>query len=320
MVKEVRMSPPWIVVAVLCAATAAGQPQRTFDSAQSAADALIAAAQKDDAPALLELFGPSGEDLIHSGDAVQDKNARSTFAALAAEKKSVVVDPKNKDRATLYVGAQEWPLPVPIEKSKGKWSFNSAAGRDEVLHRRIGTNELDAIQVCRGFVEAQHDYAAEPHDGINQYAQRIFSTPGRMDGLYWETANGDPAGPVSKAVADAIQEGYAAQPGGGYHGYRFVVLHGQGPDAPMGQLDYIVKGVMIGGFALLAVPMEYGVSGVKTFMVGPEGVVYQKDLGPNTGELAKAINRYNPDKTWKSTEDEWPPDAFQSGLFLDQAP
>lgn len=305
------MGPPWIVLAVLCAATAAGQPQRTFDSAQSAADALVAAIQKDDVPALREIFGPGGEDLVESGDAVQDRNSRAAFTALALDKKSVVIDPQNKNRAILSVGSQDWPLPVPIVQSKGQWRFDAAAGRDETLRRRIGANELDAIQVCRGFAEAQHEYAAERHDGVNQYAQRIFSQPGKMDGLYWENADGTPGGPISKAVANAIQEGYAARPGGGFHGYTFIVLYGQGPDAPMGQLDYVTGGIMIGGFGLLAVPVEYGVSGIKTLLVGPDGVVYQKDLGPRTGELAKSIARYNPDKTWRPTEDGWPPDAFQ---------
>jgi hypothetical protein len=305
------MSPPWLALVALCVGTAAGQPQRTFDTAQSAADALIAAIQREDIPSVLEIFGPGGQDLVQSGDPVQDRNLRLAFVSMALDKKSVVVDPQNKDRAILSVGDQDWPLPVPIVKSKGKWHFNSTAGRDEIVHRRIGTNELDAIQVCRGFVEAQHDYASDRHDGVNQYAQRIFSTPGTMDGLYWENADGTPAGPISKAVATAIQEGYASRPGGGFHGYTFTVLNGQGPDAPMGQLDYITKGVMIGGFALLAVPVEYGVSGVKTMMVGPEGIVYQKDLGPKTEELAKAITRYNPDKTWKPTKDEWPADAFR---------
>ncbi len=306
------MSPPWIVVAALCAATAAGQqPQRTFDTAQSAADELIAAAQRDDVPALIDIFGPGGKDLVDSGDPVQDKNARVAFLSDAHEKKSVVIDTKDPNRATLHVGDNDWPMPVPIVRTKGKWHFDAAAGRDEILRRRIGTNELDAIQVCLGFVEAQHEYASTPHDGVNQYAQMIFSSPGKMNGLYWETADGTPGGPVSKAVASAIMEGYPAQPGGGYHGYNFIVLHGQGPAAPMGTLDYVVENIMIGGFALLAVPVEYGVSGIQTFMVGPNGIVYQKDLGPKTAELAKAITRYNPDKTWKSTNDEWPPDTVE---------
>ena len=310
------MSPPWSMkwatLAVLCAGVAVAQPaqpQRTFDSAQSAADALISAAERDDTAALIDIFGPGGKDLIQSGDEVQDKNARVSFLSKAHEKKVVVVDPKNPARATLSVGDDDWPLPVPIVKTKGKWHFDATAGRDEIVRRRIGANELDAIQVCRGFVEAQHEYASIPHDGANQYAQKIFSSPGKKDGLYWEAADGTPGGPVSKVVADAIQEGYPAKPGGGYHGYHFLVLKGQGPAAPLGQLDYVVEGVMIGGFALLAVPSEYGVSGIQTFMVGPDGVVYQKDLGAKTQELAKNITLYNPDKTWSPTNDEWPPDS-----------
>lgn len=306
------MTPPWVAIAVLCVASAGAQtlqPQRTFDTAQSAADALIAATERDDMPLMLDIFGPGGKDLLDSGDAVQDKNARIAFLSAAHDKKSVAVDPKNPNRATLAVGDDEWPLPVPIVKTQGKWHFDASAGRDEILRRRIGANELDAIQVCRGFDEAQRAYATEPHDGVNQYAQKIFSSPGKQDGLYWENADGTPGGPVSKAVANAIQEGYTAEPGGGYHGYHFYVLHSQGPAAPMGQMDYVVKGIMIGGFALLAVPAEYGVSGIQTFIVGPDGIVYQKDLGPKTEDLARSINWYNPDKTWKRTDDEWPPDA-----------
>jgi Protein of unknown function (DUF2950) len=298
----------------LCAGTLAAQsPQKHFDTAQQAADALIAAAQGNDKAALLGIFGPEGKDLVESGDAVQDKNAIAAFAASAKEKKAVVIDPQNPNRAILSVGAQDWPLPVPIVRQKGKWRFDSGAGYDELLRRRIGINELDAIQVCRGYVEAQKEYASEIRDnsGINQYARRIFSSPGKKDGLYWKNADGTPGGPIGEAVARAIEEGYPPKAGSGYHGYYFSVLKGQGPAAPLGQLDYVIEGLMIGGFALIAVPAEYGVSGVKSFIVSHDGIVYEKDLGPKSQEIAKSIERYNPDKTWRRTDDEWPPEALQ---------
>ena len=183
---------------------------------------------------------------------------------------------------------------------------------EEILFRRIGSNELDAIQVCRGFVEAQKQYAAEIHDnsGVNQYAQKIVSTPGKRDGLYWRNADGTAGGPISEAVARAIEEGYSPGKTSGYHGYHFRVLKGQGPAARLGQLDYVVEGVMIGGFALVAFPAEYRVTGVKSFMVSYDGVVYEKDLGPDTVNLAQKIELYNPDKTWRRTSAEWPADAL----------
>ena len=197
---------------------------------------------------------------------------------------SVSVDPKNQARAILLVGNDDWPFPVPIVKKGGKWHFDSKEGHDEILFRRIGANELDAIQICRGFVEAQEEYASEIHDnsGVNQYAQKIFSTPGKKDGLYWKNADGTSGGPISEAVARAIEEGYTANKGSGYHGYYFKVLKGQGPAAPLGQLDYVIKGIMIGGFALVAVPAEYRVTGVKTFIVSYDGIVYEKDFWDQT--------------------------------------
>jgi hypothetical protein len=197
-----------------------------------------------------------------------------------------------------------------VEQS-GKWRFDTKAGRNEVLLRRIGTNELDAIQVCLGFVQAQREYALDIHDnsGINQYAQKIISTPGKHDGLYWKNPDGSSGGPVGEAVAKAIEEGYSANPGSGYHGYYFRVLKGQGSAAPLGQLDYVIEGVMIGGFALLATPAEYGVTGIKTFIISNDGIVYEKDLGPDTLTLAKHVERYNPDPTWHRTDDRWPSEA-----------
>ena len=300
-----------VLACTLCAAAQQAQTaapsQKLFDTPQQAADALVQATGKYDVPTLMEIFGPDGKDFVSSGDPVRDQNYAEEFAAKAKEKLSVNVDPKNKARAIVSVGDDDWPFPVPLVKQGAKWRFDTKQGHDEILYRRIGTNELDAIQVCRGYVEAQQDYAAEIHDdsGVNQYAQKIFSTPGKHDGLYWQNADGTPGGPVSEAVARAIQEGYSTEQRNGYHGYYFKVLKGQGPAARLGRLDYVVEGIMIGGFALVAVPVEYRVTGVKTFIVSYDGIVYQKDLGPNSLEIVKKMELYNPDKTWQPTYDQW---------------
>jgi hypothetical protein len=284
--------------------------QQSFDTPQQAADAVIKAASDYDVATLLKIFGSDGEDFFTSPDQVQDKSYATAFAAKAREKNVVSIDPKDPSRAMLVVGNEDWPFPVPIVKKSTKWIFDSKGGKSEILYRRIGANELDAIQVCRGYVEAQKDYASEIHDGsgINQYAQKVFSTPGKHDGLYWANDDGTSGGPISEAVARAIQQGYEARERTGYHGYFFKILKGQGPAAPMGQLDYVIEGVMIGGFALVAVPAEYRVTGVKTFMVSYDGIVYEKDLGPDSLTIVKNMDRYNPDKTWRVTNDQWPPE------------
>jgi Protein of unknown function (DUF2950) len=286
---------------------AAPEPkQKGFDTAQQAAESLIQAAELFDVPALKDILGPDGEDLVTSEDVVLDKNRAVAFAAKAREKNSIEVDPKNSNRATLSVGNDDWPVPVPIVKRTGKWYFDSKAGRDEVLLRRIGENELDAIEICRGFVEAEEDYAFQKHDdsGVNQYAQRIISTPGKQDGLAWKNPDGTWGGPVGEDVAKALEQGYSdkSQP---YHGYYFKVLKGQGPAAHMGQMDFVVKGAMIGGFALAAAPAQYRVTGVQTFIVSHDGTVYEKDLGPDTLKAFQSMDRFNPDKTWHPTEDQW---------------
>jgi len=287
--------------------------QETFATAQKAADALIKAASDYDLAALHKILGAAGEDLVASEDQVQDKNLAVEFAERAKRKTSVVTDPKNPNRATLVVGNADWPMPIPIVKRNGKWLFDTKAGRQEMLYRRIGSNELDAIQICRGYVDAQEEYSLEKHDGsaVNQYAQRVISTPGKHDGLVWKNPDGTLGGPIAENIADAIQQGYAdkAKP---YHGYYFKILKGQGPAAPLGQMDFVVEGSMIGGFALAAAPAEYRVTGVKTFIVSYEGTVYQKDLGPDTLKIFQAMELYNPDKTWQPTFDGWPPDAFES--------
>ena len=292
-------------------ATSQAAKQTSFATPEDAANALIEATAKYDVPALLGIFGPAGEDFISSADPVVDKNNAVAFANAAKKSHAVLIDSKNPNRATLVVGEGQWPLPVPIVKTAGRWTFSTREGHTEILRRRIGANELNAIQVCRGFVEAQHDYASEIHDdsGIKQYAQRIISTPGKHDGLYWQNPDGSPGGSVSVAAGRAIQEGYTLDRKSAYHGYYFKVLKGQGAAAPLGRLDYVIGGVMIGGFALLATPAEYRVTGVKTFMVDYNGIVYQKDLGPDSLNVAKRIVLYNPDKTWERTDDQWPPDT-----------
>ena len=284
-------------------------PQTTqtgFATPQEAAAALIKAAGDDDKQALTAMFGADGEDLVSTADHVQDKNYAAAFAERAQKKNSVVIDPKDPNRATILVGDESWPLPVPLVKKGAQWYFDSKIGHDEVLYRRIGANELDAIQICRGFVEAQEEYASEIHDnsGINQYAERMISTDGKQDGLAWKNPDGSWGGPVSETIAKAIEQGYTTR-GEPFHGYYFRVLKGQGPAAPNGELDYVINGVMIGGFAMVAWPAEYKVTGVQTFIVSYSGIVYQKDLGPDTATIAAAIERYNPDKTWNRTDDNW---------------
>ncbi len=282
--------------------------QKGFNTPQQAADALIKAAADFDVPELLAILGPDGQDVVASDDPVQDKNNAQAFAKEAAAKNSVEISKSNPNRATIIVGDEGWPLPIPLVAKSGKWYFNTKEGKQEILFRRIGENELNAITVCRGYVSAQMEYASEVRDnsGINQYAQKIFSTPGKQDGLFWKNADGTPEGPIGDEVAKPLEQGYTAGKGG-FHGYYFKILKGQGASAPNGAINYVIEGVMIGGFALVAVPAEYRVTGVKTFIVSYEGVVYQKDLGPDSLNIVKSMELYNPDKTWQATDDEWPP-------------
>jgi hypothetical protein len=277
--------------------------ERTFSSPQEAAQALLAAADKNDTEALLKLFGPEGRTIVVSGDAAEDKNGRADFARLAHE--SMHIDQQHASRAVIEVGPEKWPFPVPLVSRNGQWMFDSAQGKFEVLARRVGRNEINAIDVCRGYVEAQMEYAARDRDadGILEYAQTILSAPGKKDGLYWE---GESETLVPKSFADAAAvmlaaKGKKALP---YHGYFFHILKAQGPEAEGGTMDYVVKGEMIGGFALVAWPAEYGVSGVNTLIVNQSGVVYEKDLGATTGVLARQMTRFNPDKGWQKVTGE----------------
>jgi len=232
--------------------------QKGFATPEQAAQALIQSAESYDIAGLLEILGPDAGDLLASQDPVEDRNRGTAFVALAREKQSVTLDPKDRGRATLAVGNTDWPFPIPIVKRNRNWYYDTKSGREEILFRRIGENELDAIRICRGFVEAQHDYAAEKHDAsmVNQYAQRIISAPGKHDGLAWQNADGTWGGPVGEVAAKALAEGYTVKTAP-YHGYYFKVLKGQGPAAPLGEIDFMVNGAMIGGFALAAAPAQY---------------------------------------------------------------
>jgi len=288
------------------ATEASSATQKQFATPKEAADSLIAAAETYDVAALKEILGPDGEDIVSSQDPVMDKNRAMEFAAQAKKKTAITKDPDNPNRAVLTIGEDKFPVPIPIDKNNGKWAFNTKVGREEVINRRVGANELDAIEICLGYVEAQEEYALEKHDDskVNQYAQKIISTPGKHDGLAWKNEDGTWGGPVGEEIAKAIAQGYSekSQP---YHGYFFKVLKGQGPAAPMGEMDFVVEGAMIGGFALAAAPADYRVTGVQTFIVGPDGVVYQKDLGPDTLKQFQQMERFNPDESWQATEDEW---------------
>jgi hypothetical protein len=275
--------------------------QETFSNPQQAADVLIGAADSFNQQALINIFGLGGEDIVFSGEIAQDRKHAADFVAKAREKKTVTIDPTG-DRATLVIGGDDWPFPVPIVKNGSQWFFDSKAGRQELLYRRIGGNELDAISICRGYVEAQYDYAFRMRQGyeVNQFAQRIISTPGTQDGLAWQNSDRTWEGPVGEKIAKAIEQGYNLDEDP-YHGYYFKILKGQGPAAPLGQLDYVVKGLMIGGFALVAAPAEYAVTGVRTFIVSQDGVVYEKDLGPGTLDQFKKMELFNPDDSWTPT-------------------
>ncbi|MCU0225473.1 MAG: DUF2950 domain-containing protein [Acidobacteria bacterium] len=288
-------------LALPAAAQAAGQP--TFSSAEEAVQALIAAAKAGDSAKLVTLLGPGSEPLISSGDAVADKAEKTGFLAAYAEKNSLV--PGDADSMILQTGADQWPLPIPIVKKNGRWFWDGAAGAEEIVYRRIGRNELDAMEACRGVVEAQREYASEGRDGqpAGTYAAKLISDTGRRNGLYWPVGTGEAPSPAGPLLAKASAENYSisgqATP---YHGYYYRMLAAQGPAAPGGAKSYLVDGGMVGGFGLIAYPAEYRVSGVMTFLVGEDGVIYQKDLGPKTAELARQIKEYNPDSSWAPAE------------------
>jgi hypothetical protein len=286
------------------ASTAPAAEQESFDTPDAAVSALLTATKAGDHDEIHKIFGPATSDLM-SGDKVEDANDFKAFAASAAEKNHV--EKKNDNTEVLYVGNKDWPFPIPLVKGRdGKWFFDTVAGKDEILARRIGANELETIDVCHAFVGAERDYAMQDHDGsgVLKYAQHFKSTPGKKDGLYWEAAAGEPQSPLGAFWAQASSEGYGSNnpdKSAGphpFHGYFYHILTKQGPDAAGGQYDYVINGNMIGGFALISWPDKYGDSGIMTFIVNHQGKVYQKDLGPNTDQIAKGITEFNPDSSW----------------------
>lgn len=277
-------------------------PTRHFATPEAAAAALVEASARFDVPELIAILGEAGRPLVASEDVTRDSAHAVDFAAEARAGQKITLDSTGKV-ATLSVGKDLWPVPMPIVDSAGQWTFDSRAGAHEVLLRRIGANELDAIKVCRGFVEAQKSYARNRYDGsaINQYAQKIVSTPGKRDGLAWRNAAGTWEGPVGELVAGAIEEGYSDKRNP-FHGYYFKVLKGQGSHARNGAVDFVINGAMIGGFGLVASPADYGVTGVKTFIVNQDGVVYEQDLGDDTDDEFRAMERFDPDSSWQVVE------------------
>jgi len=276
-------------------AMAAGMSQTVFASPEAAAEALVAAARSDRTAALVRMLGPEGSKLVISGDPVADKAGRAKFVAAYAKQHAIN---QTDGKAILIVGDEQWPLPIPIVQQGGKWRFDTAAGEQEIIARRIGRNELSTIEVCRAYVDAQRDYASKDrnNDGLLEYAQKFVSTKGKEDGLYWRVKPGEPESPMGTLVASAHAEGYKRAP---YHGYFYKILKGQGKNATGGAYSYMAKNRMIGGFAMIAFPAEYGNSGVMTFLVNQDGVVYEKNLGPKTASIAHAITTFDPDATWK---------------------
>jgi hypothetical protein len=292
--------------AISQAAFAAAAPQKTFASAEEAVKAAIAAARKNDDTELLAIFGAQAKELISSGDAVADKQRREQFLKAYDEKNRLV---KQGENTVVVIGNNDWPFPIPLVKKGNNWLFDTEAGREEILNRRIGENELNTMQVLLAIVDAQREYAMKDRDGdgLPEYAQKFLSDPGKKNGLYWETKPGEEPSPIGPLAAQAMKQGYKApQPGAKpspYHGYYFKILKAQGKNATGGAYDYEVKGNMIGGFAVVAYPATYGNSGVVTFIVNHDGVVYEKDLGKNTEKDAAAISKFDPDKNWKKVAD-----------------
>jgi hypothetical protein len=283
-------------------ATPAAEAQKTFATPEDAAKALAAAAGAGDAKALESILGPGSGSLVRSGDAVADRRGRERFAKAYAEANRI--EQQGDAKAVLLVGMDEWPMPIPLVKGADGWRFDTKAGREEVLNRRIGRNELSAVQAMLAYVDAQREYYLRNprNDKLLHYAQKFDSARGKRDGLYFPTKAAEKPSPLGPLFASARAQGYTKEGDGmpdPYHGYRYRILKRQGPDAPGGAYDYVVQGRMIGGFALIAWPASYGSSGVMTFVVNHDGVVYEKDLGPDTAAAAGKITRFNPDKTWK---------------------
>ena len=278
--------------------------RRVFPAPEAAVERMVAHLRRDDVEALQRLLGPTAGDVIDSGDPVADREGRRRFLELYDEAHRIEM--LGNDRAVLYVGDREWPFPIPVVRDGATWFLDAAEGREELLDRRIGRNELTLIQVALALVDAQEEYASEDRDGdgILEYAAAARSTPGRRDGLYWPAPEGEPPSPLGELAAMAAEEGYEVDRSSHtpvpFHGYYLRWLHGQGEYAPGGAYDYSAGGHRIGGFAVVAYPAAYGISGVMTFLVSHAGVVYQKDLGPETEDLARAMSLFDPDEEWSA--------------------
>jgi hypothetical protein len=288
-----------LATAVVLAACAKVEDHTSFKTPEAAVDAFVAALQKDDLPALNKLLGPGAEEILSSGDPVQDNTDRERFLA-AYQQKHALADEADGTK-TIVIGENDWPFPVPLVNKDGKWYLDGQAGADEMIYRRVGRNELGAISVCEGLVAAQNEYASEGRDGDPPgiYALKLISDEGMHNGLYWPTAEGEPPSPAGPMVAAAAEEGYRRGEGRtAYHGYYYRLLYKQGPNANGGEKEYFVDGVMTGGFALVAWPADYGASGVQTFIVNQDGVVFQKDLGEDTATVVESIKAFDPDSSW----------------------
>jgi hypothetical protein len=277
--------------------------RKTFSSSKEAVDVLIQAVRDGNTSTLLAMLGPGTEEIVSSSDAVADKTARDHFLAQYDLKHSLTESSTNQ--LSLTIGKDDWPFPIPLVHAADKWYWDGAAGKQEILYRRIGSNELGAIDVCKGAVAAQRDYAATGHDGLPAgiYAQRLMSEPGKQNGLYWQVSEGENPSPAGPLLAQASAEGYGGSPKGSpYHGYYYRMLKAQGANAKGGAKSYIVDGKMTGGFAFVAYPADYRSSGVMTFLVNDSGTIYQKDLGEKTADLVQGMTEYNPDKFWKAVK------------------
>jgi hypothetical protein len=295
-----------IVIILISAGTLfAAVTQKSFGSAEDAMKAFVTAARNNDDSEILLIFGPESEDLISSGDKVADKQRREEFLRAYDEKNKLVPE---GDSMILVIGKNDWPFPIPIVKKGEGWIFDTRKGKEEILNRRIGENELDTIKSCLAIVDAQREYAIKDHDGdgLAEYAEKFRSDPGKKNGLYWETKEGEEPSPLGELFAKARTEGYTEKRKAGkpepYHGYYYRILKAQRKNAPGGAYSYVVNGKMIGGFAVVAWPAKYGNSGVMTFIVNHDGVVYQKNLGENTEETVKFMEEYDPDKTWEKVQ------------------
>ncbi|MHC1730298.1 MAG: DUF2950 domain-containing protein [Syntrophobacteraceae bacterium] len=282
--------------------------QKTFTTPEEAVQALVMATKAGDAERLLAILGPEAEQLVRSGDEAEDKAMLERFARAYDEKNQIIR--RSEQRVILEVGKDDWPLPIPIVKAaSGEWRFDTRQGKEEILNRRIGRNELSTIQVCLAYVEAQRDYASKDRDGdeILEFAQKFASDPGMKNGLFWEVTAGDEQSPLGPLVGQARKEGYRKKSGdqpAPYHGYFYKILKTQGKNAPRGAYNYVIDGDMIGGFAMVAYPARHGVTGITTFIVSHDGVVYEKNLGKNTATTAQAMTSFNPDKSWHKVKDK----------------